>query len=204
MFLFFFPLRHRPQPSSIEAPPQDLSPAITTPLQQQPFQQQQQQAASVAQANYVNRLPTTSSPAAQQQPGVLPSTQPVAQQQQSNLPTAAAVATAFGTTTQVPGINSTQQQSYLKQQDQTSAYLGHQAQQHHLGVGVDPIAAPYSYMPNQPPSGLSAFGMGPLPGGEYGATLYGSEAQRAAVMVSLLILYGGVHDLYLVIYRTIY
>lgn len=49
---------------------------------------------------------------------------------------------------------------------------------------MDHLTSAYSsYLPNQPPTGVSGFGMNPmgnLP--DYG--IYGTEAQRAAAMVS--------------------
>ncbi|KAL7314071.1 RNAPII degradation factor [Mucor circinelloides] len=70
-----------------------------------------------------------------------------------------------------------QQQPQIPQQHQVP-----QQQQQQQQFGMDHLTSAYSsYLPNQPPTGVSGFGMNPmgnLP--DYG--IYGTEAQRAAAM----------------------
>lgn len=83
-----------------------------------------------------------------------------------------------------------QQQQQVPQQQQLPQQLPHQAvpqqQQQQQPFGMDHLTSAYSsYLPSQPPTGVSGFGMNPmgsLP--DYG--IYGTEAQRAAAaMVSI-------------------
>ncbi|CEJ00601.1 hypothetical protein RMCBS344292_14653 [Rhizopus microsporus] len=77
-----------------------------------------------------------------------------------------------------------QQQQQVPQQQQLPQQLPHQAvpqqQQQQQPFGMDHLTSAYSsYLPSQPPTGVSGFGMNPmgsLP--DYG--IYGTEAQRAA------------------------
>lgn len=75
-----------------------------------------------------------------------------------------------------------QQQPQIPQQPQQQPQVPQQQQQ----FGMDHLTSAYSsYLPNQPPTGASGFGMNPmgnLP--DYG--IYGTEAQRAAAMVCIL------------------
>ncbi|GAN05882.1 hypothetical protein MAM1_0104c05358 [Mucor ambiguus] len=79
-----------------------------------------------------------------------------------------------------------QQQSQIPQQQQQQSQIPQQhqvpQQQQQQQFGMDHLTSAYSsYLPNQPPTGVSGFGMNPmgsLP--DYG--IYGTEAQRAAAM----------------------
>ncbi|KAI8145798.1 hypothetical protein BJV82DRAFT_666361 [Fennellomyces sp. T-0311] len=73
--------------------------------------------------------------------------------------------------------------SYLKQQaqqqQQQAVHAQQQSQQQHLGM--DHLTSAYnSYLPNQPPTGASGYGINPMGSvPDYG--VYGAEAQRAAM-----------------------
>ncbi|CAM0140801.1 unnamed protein product [Umbelopsis sp. WA50703] len=71
--------------------------------------------------------------------------------------------------------------SYIKSEPQTLPHpQQQQQQQQNIGHG-DQQGTPYSYLPNQPPTGLAGYGMSPMASvPDY--AMYTSEAQRAATM----------------------
>lgn len=90
-----------------------------------------------------------------------------------------------------------QQQQGIPPQQQQQQAIPQQHQQHipqhtipqQQQFGMDHLTSAYSsYLPNQPPTGVSGFGMNPMGGTlpDYG--IYGTEAQRAAAMVSFFFL----------------
>lgn len=81
-----------------------------------------------------------------------------------------------------------QQQQAIPQQHQQHIPQHSIPQQQQQQFGMDHLTSAYSsYLPNQPPTGVSGFGMNPMGGTlpDYG--IYGSEAQRAAAMVSFFL-----------------
>lgn len=119
-------------------------------------------------------------------------------------PVTAPIASTTVNTTVTPVTESFQSSAYLKQQEvnysqpQPQPQQMHQQHMHHQQQqqsmpqqqfgGMDHLTSAYSsYLPNQPPTGVSGFGMNPmgnLP--DYG--IYGTEAQRAAAMVRFFFL----------------
>jgi hypothetical protein len=129
----------------------------------------------------------------------VPASAPVASATPTTTATPVAATTAAATTAAAAPVSANNDsfgQSYLKQEpayNQTSSIpqqphqqqipqQPHQQQQ----FGMDHLTSAYnSYLPNQPPTGVSGFGMNPMASlPDYG--IYSTEAQRAAAMVSFI------------------
>ncbi|RHZ80534.1 hypothetical protein Glove_134g104 [Diversispora epigaea] len=157
--------------------PQQIQQSSQQQSQHQLQQQLQQQSQTTQQSSTITSLPQTTNSINRS----ISNTSTQSTQNSSSLQSSSSVNSAPSATPLTAATAPTPQNfnpTYFKQQqEQTSAtYIN---QQPHIGLTAEPLNAPYgSYLPSQPPSQLSGFGIGPIQSlPEYGA-LYGPEAAQ--------------------------